>query len=858
MTDRNDQPFRKLSLHNPEFAALHQVVTATRHTNTVADFLKEALNTVLAMHQLQLTAKGAIFLVGDRDRQLHLTVARNFSPEQTVTCNMVAPGQCLCGLVFAENRAFLQGNCALDPRHTIHFPKMCEHGHIILPLRNAENQPFGILCLYTEADRAMNHDELGVYEGLADMIAVGVQKAKLYEKTLYLAAFPEENPNPVLEYESGRGVIYTNPAARRLCDKLGLTPEQILPDNIGTLIRDLTRQNQENLYLEEPHGAKFLSYDIQPPSVPGRIKIYCHDISTRKEQEIQLQEYAQQLLALAEAASALARQQENENVYQKICATARQTFSLKMAWIGVLEEDGITVKPVSFCGEGEGYLGGITIRGDDSPQGRGPSGMALKTGKPVAVADMATDPSFTPWRDKALAYNFRCSLALPLLKVNGSVLGCLNLYSETPNFFNPDRTRALEAFSSQAATAIENYRLVTGLAEKVQERTKELVRAKNEAEAANQAKSVFLANMSHELRTPLTSIIGFTDILLQNLVGEVNETQHEYLLDIMASSNHLLSLINDILDLAKVEAGKVELEYSEVEIQDLLERSLIMFKEKAMRHRISLTSELAPELPLLEVDSRRLRQVLVNLIGNSVKFTPDGGQVRVAVSLIAPDQQPPPPPWLAAYGQQPVPPGILFEISDTGPGLSVEEQQQLFQPFYRGESSLKRKQEGTGLGLALSRQIVELHGGRIWLQSTPGRGSSFYFLVPHRKPLTPQAEVPIGLVTWELFQKHIQRFNSFSKRLGSTCSLLRLNCNSKTDGQAIISAGNILKRQTRGHENFSFQADEKAFYLLLLGDTSQAEATAKRFQQLLGAEGIDCSWEIIPLPVKQRNRDSEQ
>ena len=240
-----------------------------------------------------------------------------------------------------------------------------------------------------------------------------------------------------------------------------------------------------------------------------------------------------------------------------------------------------------------------------------------------------------------------------------------------------------------------------------------LAKARRAAEAANEAKSEFLANMSHELRTPLNSIIGFSEVMIDGMAGPVRDDQKEYLNDILESGNHLLSLITDILDLSKVEAGMIELELKEISLKDLLEGSLVMFKEKAITHNIKLSSDISEDVGHIVADERRLKQVMFNLLSNAVKFTPDGGKVGIKASKI--DNE------------------VQVAVWDTGIGISKEDMNKLFQPFQQIETTLTKIHPGTGLGLNLSKKFVELQGGRIWVESEFGKGSKFSFTIPIRK-----------------------------------------------------------------------------------------------------------------------------
>jgi signal transduction histidine kinase len=244
--------------------------------------------------------------------------------------------------------------------------------------------------------------------------------------------------------------------------------------------------------------------------------------------------------------------------------------------------------------------------------------------------------------------------------------------------------------------------------------------AQREAEAANSAKSDFLANMSHELRTPLNHIIGFTQMLVDQHFGELNEDQETYLGNVLQSSEHLLSLVDDILDLSKVEAGKLELEISDVDIKKILESSLIMVKEKAVKHRIRLKLS-ADNLPnTIKADERKIKQILYNLLSNSVKFTPDGGKILLTVKNSAHSPE-------TNDGS-----AILITLTDTGIGIDSEDLDRIFEAFEQVDGSMNRKYQGTGLGLSLTKRLVELHGGRIWVESAgKNKGSKFSFVIPY-------------------------------------------------------------------------------------------------------------------------------
>jgi signal transduction histidine kinase len=286
------------------------------------------------------------------------------------------------------------------------------------------------------------------------------------------------------------------------------------------------------------------------------------------------------------------------------------------------------------------------------------------------------------------------------MQVTAEAIGA-GAYGERIELDRRDELGALADSLNRMAASLEE--LITGLEHKVAERTREL-------EIASKHKNEFLANMSHELRTPLNAIVGFSQVLRQKLFGDVNEKQEEYLDDILSSADHLLSLINDILDLSKVEAGQVELEVGTFSLREALERGVVMVREKAMKNGVALKLELDPSVDLVDGDERRIRQVVFNLLSNAVKFTPSGG--RVDVSTAREDGE------------------VRVAVKDTGAGIARNDQERIFEEFQQAQRTGEDRPEGTGLGLALSRKLVELHGGRIWVDSALGGGSTFTFTLP--------------------------------------------------------------------------------------------------------------------------------
>jgi len=334
------------------------------------------------------------------------------------------------------------------------------------------------------------------------------------------------------------------------------------------------------------------------------------------------------------------------------------------------------------------------------------SGRAIVDAQTIQVPDLqAAGDEYPLGQAQALVLNERTTLAAPLIR-DGRGIGALLLRRGEVRPFSDKQVELVKVFADQAVIAIENVRLIS----ETKTALGQLEVANEDLAAASRHKSEFLANMSHELRTPLNAIIGFSDVLEQRLFGELNERQSEYTRDIAGSGRHLLDLINDILDLAKVEAGRMLLEPTTFSLREALGTGVAMVRERAASHQIALTPDVPADLGTIVADERKVRQVLLNLLSNAVKFTPDGG--RIGVHARRRDGE------------------VEVSVRDTGIGIAPEDQAKVFDEFQQVGKASDRSREGTGLGLTLAKRFIELHGGRIWVKSEIGTGTTFTFAVP--------------------------------------------------------------------------------------------------------------------------------
>ena len=326
------------------------------------------------------------------------------------------------------------------------------------------------------------------------------------------------------------------------------------------------------------------------------------------------------------------------------------------------------------------------------------SGRVVLERAPVQILDVLADPEWT-WFEAQKLGNYRTLLGVPLLR-EGILLGVLGLARQMVRPFTDKQIELVQTFADQAVIAIENVRLFY----EIQDKSRQLAEA-------SQHKSRFLANMSHELRTPLNAILGYTELIADGVYGEPTERMLGVLKRLESNGKHLLSLINDVLDLSKIEAGQLKLDLADFFLQNVVGGVQAVIEPLAADKKLRLKTEVASDLPQGRGDERRLTQVLLNLVGNAIKFT-DTGEVAIRAE--------------AADGS------FSVSVCDTGPGISETDQAKLFQEFQRADNSITRNKGGTGLGLAISKRIVEMHGGKIFVESVLGQGSTFRFTLPVR------------------------------------------------------------------------------------------------------------------------------
>lgn len=487
-----------------------------------------------------------------------------------------------------------------------------------------------------------------------------------------------------------------------------------------------TERRDEDAFPREDGGIDWVRWEIHPWRTSdgdiGGIIIFSEVITERKEAEIQVQRLNRFYVTLSQTNEAIVRATDVDSLFRKVCEIAVNDAGFLLAWVAATEGDSVVV--AAAAGPATHYLDDISISvRADLPEGQGPTGRTFRSGENYICNDFLLDPAFLPWQEKASRFGFKASASFALKRA-GSVVAVLNVYAGEANIFHEAEVRLLGEMAQDISFALDhlqqqedlNLAMVSlqqakqDLEARVRQRTAELEVAKERAEQADKLKSAFLATMSHELRTPLNSIIGFTNMLLKQLPGPLNDKQAKHMGIVKSASLHLLALINDVLDIAKVEAGELKLERTCFNLNDFITRIGEAFAVTAQHRGLDFSLQLNCTNITLDSDARRIEQVLNNFLSNAIKFTP-AGQVTL--------------------GCEPVEAGVLISVWDTGIGIKAEDMNKLFQPFSQIKTSLEDAHGGTGLGLAISKHLVEAMGGRVSATSEWGKGSCFSFTLPN-------------------------------------------------------------------------------------------------------------------------------
>jgi PAS domain S-box-containing protein len=579
---------------------------------------------------------------------------------------------------------------------------------IIFPLL-AGNEAIGTVGVdFSDPNAALEQNKIDLIQTILLQVSTSIETSRFFEKTQeseaeFRSLFAAMDDVIFVVDKDTRylRIAPTNPSGLYLAPEelLGKRMDEIMPEETHSLFQDAIQQaleSEETINIEYPldvlGGQEKWFYASLSKLGENQVYWVARDITDRKENERLLQRQNEYMAAAAEVGRLVTSTLDLDILFKRAVTLLQEYFGYYHAAIFLIEETGFD----AIVQEATGKAGEEMIANKHALEigSKSVVGTATGTGEPYIVNDVNQNPNHKP---NPLLPETKAEAAIPL-KIGRRVVGAVDLQATEVNAFTDEDIAVLQLLSDQFATAIDNARSYK-LAQDAFVEMREL----------EKLKSQFLANMSHELRTPLNSIIGFSRVILKGIDGPITDLQTQDLTAIYNSGQHLLGLINDILDLSKIEAGKMELTFDEVDIEKLIKSVMStvigLVKDKPVR----LEDDIEANLPPVKADSMRVRQVLINFFSNASKFT-DEGTIKVTAKRQGAN--------------------VRISIIDSGPGISEEDQEKLFQAFSQVDASATRATGGTGLGLSISKQLITMHGGDIGLESEVGKGSTFYFTLP--------------------------------------------------------------------------------------------------------------------------------
>ncbi len=704
----------ELEQSNRAQSALNALLQLAQRTTSLTDFLEQGLDTVLSVPWLAVEQKGGIFLMEGTPPHLALKVNRNLAKPLLTLCRQVEVGRCLCGQAAATGE--IQFVSDVDEQHEIYFDGMQPHGHYNIPIKREEDV-LGVMVLYLPAGHVSRPEELGFLQLVADAFANTIEQKRAQEVIRrHALTFASLSESVIITDLEGR-ILDANPATEHI---FGYSRDELLgqrsdvwhhPDEHGRLsseiLAGLVRDGHwegEIRFVRKDGTMGWAGITVVPLLDDEGRRIasigVSRDITERKKAQMALEAQKrlfENLVAVARATTA----------YPTLKATLRNALDVAVEITGaersslfLLDQNLRVTESILARGQvGQSEADALVGQVMD----KGLAGWVSSHRKPALIPDVRFDERWVTLPDQP--YKAASVLSIPIQEQR-RLLGILTLVHSETEHFTEEHLTLMEAAADQMALALRNaqmYEEQFHLAEKLAE-------ARDAAEEANRTKGMFLANMSHELRTPLNAIIGYSELLAE----EIAEAGYPYLVEdakhIEQAGRQLLELINDVLDLSKIEAGKMSLYVEPFEIPSLLAEVSDIVQPLMDKNANKFATRFPDDLPTMYADQSKVRQILLNLLSNAAKFTENG---RVTLSVELDDAQ-----------------HVRFIVSDTGIGISPEQVQQLFRPFSQADASTSRKYGGTGLGLAISRHFCEMMGGRIEVDSTPEEGSTFTVYLP--------------------------------------------------------------------------------------------------------------------------------
>jgi len=679
--------------NNRELSALNRVADIIATSPDIESMAYNVLDATLALPFLEVQKKAALFLRDEADPdKLNMTAHIGIAPELVEMEKQIRMGYCLCGKAAETGEVVTSEDCFADPGHKTHYDAMKRHGHAVIPIKSKVGV-LGVMTFYLEPGTLATEPDIRLLISIARQLAVAIENRQLFHNIEKANKEWRETFDAIDELVTIHSKDFTILRANKAAAKAA-----------GMSVKDMVGRKCYELFhgSSEPTAAcpakKMMDGQGSAVSYEVNIGAYAHEITVYPLiDESGFTGYVHIAKDITERKAAEAALKESESKFRIL---------VEQSLVGVyIIQDGLFKYVNPRFAEIFGYTP------EEITLVKSPRDLTLQEDWPIVEESIRRRES---GEVEKLHYTFR-----GVTKQGGTI----HLEIHGSNTMYEGKLAGIGVLTDITERLTAQEELV-----KRSQQMATLRQAMAQADEVSRLKSEFLANMSHELRTPLNAVIGLSQVLQDGTYGQMTPKQAEYLDGINQSGKHLLSLINDILDLSKIEAGKEQLELAEFSMANLLKNSFMLVKEKALKHGIELVLDIGPEIGNFYADERRVKQILFNLLSNSVKFTGPGGKVG-----------------LRAYQDRLA---MAITVWDTGIGIPKDKQHLLFQPFQMVDNSLSKKHEGTGLGLVLIKRLVEMHGGTVSFESNEGEGTSFTVLLPDRTPeMTGRHETPADTIS---------------------------------------------------------------------------------------------------------------
>jgi len=704
--------FEETQARAEELASLNEIISATSQTFNTTEILETVLNKVLEITDFD---GGLITMLNETHNQLERAIRIGMPGDAPENPAAGLQGS-LCDFVYQTGKMLVIQDLSMGAPAGVNVGSDVEaglRGYIGIPIE-AKGQTLGTLCIFRYKNEIIPDNIVELTSTIGGQLGFTVDNARLFDESRKFRLGLERSADAVFLTDIEGTIVYANPSFGKI---YGFPLNEVIGQNPRIIKSGVNPQEQYKEFWDTLLNKEVVSREIVNKTKDGRLIpiegtnspildengnilgfLAIHsDITQRKADEEALQRRNEYLAASAEIGRLVTSTLDLDAIFTRTVNLIVERFGFYHASIFIIDESGFN----AVLKEATGTAGQKMKKREHSlPVGsKSTVGTATESEDVVVINNTALDPRHRP---NPLLPETKAETAIPLHAGN-RLIGALDIQSTEVNAFSDDDVAILQLLADQIAVGIDNARSYN-IAQQAVEEMREVDRLKSQ----------FLANMSHELRTPLNSIIGFARVILKGIDGPTTELQQQDLTAIFNSGQHLLGLINDILDLSRIEAGKMDLTFEEVNLNELITSVMSTAAGLVKDKDVKLITEVKEDLPMIRADAMRIRQVLINFLSNAAKFTEEG-EIIVKATLEE-----------ITKGQ----PAVMISVVDSGPGIAHEDQDKLFQPFSQVDASLTRKVGGSGLGLSICHHLIQMHNGQIGVHSAPGKGSTFYFTIP--------------------------------------------------------------------------------------------------------------------------------